>query len=187
MELDGYGTALLCKSSVVGKSRNWGKSTTEAEALLTKYFGVRHFIWLEGVSGEDITDGHIDGTARFLNENTILTVSKQEFFELYEGALESDYEALRSAKNADGVPYKIVELPLTAKDVEHAGGKGSYLNYYVGNKVVLLPVYWDANDKTAIQIMQELYADREIVPIDVTALFRYGGMLHCVTQQQPMV
>lgn len=74
---------------------------------------------------------------------------------------------------------------MTAENVKGLDYKGSYLNYYVGNDVVLLPVYGDVNDKAAEQILSELYEGREIVPIDVTALYQYGGMLHCVTQQQP--
>lgn len=64
--------------------------------------------------------------------------------------------------------------------------KGSYLNYYIGNEVILLPVYNDVNDEVAIGILSELYEDREIIPIDVTNLYQHGGMLHCVTQQQPL-
>ena len=90
-----------------------------------------------------------------------------------------------SAKNAEGTPYEIIELPMTAENVEGLDYKGSYLNYYAGNEVVLVPVYGDINDEVATEILAELYAGREIVPIDVTALYQYGGMIHCVTQQQP--
>lgn len=185
VELDGSGTAMLCKSSVVSKSRNPELSVKQAEEYLSRYLGATNFIWLEGVVGEDITDAHIDGIARFYDAKTLLTVSEKDFFELYEGILESDYETLLSVNNAEGEPYEIIELPMTAKNVDGLGYKGSYLNYYVGNEVVLVPVYRDANDAIAMKILSELYSDREIVPIDVTALYQYGGMLHCVTQQQP--
>lgn len=185
VELDGSGTAMLCKSSVVSKNRNPDLSISDAEKFLSQYLGVSNFIWLEGVTDEDITDAHIDGMARFYDDKTILTVSEDDFFELYEGIKEKDYTALTTAKNAKGEQYKTVELPMTAKNVEGLDYKGSYLNYYIGNEVVLLPVYNDANDTLAIQILSGLYPEREIVPIDVTALYQYGGMLHCVTQQQP--
>lgn len=186
VELDGNGTAMLCKSSVVSKNRNPALSVAQAEKYLAQYLGVRNFVWLEGVVDEDITDAHIDGMARFYDDHTLLTVSEDDFFELYEGITEQDYDTLLSAKNAAGQPYKIVTLPMTAKNADGLDYKGSYLNYYVGNKVVLLPVYNDANDAVAAKILAELYSDREIVPIDVTALYPYGGMLHCVTQQQPL-
>ncbi len=185
VELDGSGTAMLCKSSVISESRNPKMSTADAEEYLTKYLGATNFIWLEGVVGEDITDAHIDGMARFVDDETILTVPETDFFDLYEGIAPSDYDALLNAKNARGEPYTVVELPLTAKNVKGLDYKGSYLNYYIGNEVVLLPIYGDQNDAAAIEILSELYAEREIVPINVTALYQYGGMLHCVTQQQP--
>ena len=185
VELDGFGTLMACKSSVIGKNRNRRLPQEQAEGYLKAYFGVSNFIWLTGVTGQDITDWHIDGIARFYNSETLLTVSEADFFELYEDMPASDYEALLFARNAQGAPYKKLELPMTAKNVEGLDYKGSYLNYYVANKVVLAPVYHDANDAAAVQILSELYAGRTVVPIDVTALYQYGGMLHCVTQQQP--
>lgn len=186
VELDGSGTAMLCKSSVVSKNRNPGMSVSQAENYLSQYFGATNFIWLEGVVGQDITDAHIDGTARFVDNKTILTMSETDFFELYEDVIESDYDALHSAKNASGESYKIIELPMTSDNVAGLDYKGSYLNFYVGNEVVLVPIYGDQNDTAATKILAEIYADRKIVPIDVTTLYQYGGMLHCITQQQPM-
>lgn len=185
VELDGSGTAMLCKSSVVSTARNPSMSVSQAETYLGKYLNATNFIWLEGVVGEDITDAHIDGMARFLDDKTLLTLSESDFFELYEGVDQRDYITLLSAKNADGEPYDIIELPMTAEYVEGLDYKGSYLNYYVGNEVVLVPSYRDPNDGVAAKILSELYPNREIVPIDVTNLYQYGGMLHCITQQQP--
>lgn len=185
VELDGSGTAMLCKSSVISEGRNPNMQVAEAEEYLARYLGATNFIWLEGVVGEDITDAHIDGTARFVDDKTILTLSEPDFFQLYEGVIESDYATLRSAKNANGELYEIIELPTTAENVDGLDYKGSYLNYYVGNEVVLVPVYGDRNDAIAVKILSELYSARKVVPIDVTVLYQYGGMLHCVTQQQP--
>ena len=86
-----------------------------------------------------------------------------------------------------GKPYKIVELPITAGNVQGFDYRGGYINYYVGNDVVLFPIYNDQNDRIAIEKIAGLYPDKEIVGIDVTALYQYGGMLHCATQQQPEV
>lgn len=185
IELDGNGTAMGCKSSIINKNRNPNMSIEQAENYIKQYFGISNFIWLDGVIGEDITDAHIDGIARFFNEDILLTVSKDDFFELYEEILESDYNTLHKAVNANGTPYKIIELPLTSKNVKGLDYKGNYINYYVGNNTVLVPIYNDANDNIAMNIIGGLYTNRKIVGIDVTSLYKYGGMLHCVTQQQP--
>ena len=89
-------------------------------------------------------------------------------------------------KNADGVPCQIVELPLTKKNVAGLEIKGSYINYYVANAVVLLPVYGDENDARAQKIVADLYPGRTVVPINVAKLYPHGGMIHCITQQQPV-
>lgn len=185
VELDGKGTLMATKSSVVGKNRNSGLTVQQAEEYLSKYLGVHNFIWLEGVTDEDITDAHIDGMARFLDDKRILTVSKIDFAELYENINMDDYNILKNAKNAKNKPYEIIELPLTKKNVDGLKYKGSYLNYYIGNDVVIVPIYKDENDKRALEIIGKLYPTRAIVPIVVNNLFQYGGMLHCVTQQQP--
>lgn len=160
-------------SSVVSKNRNKNLTVKEVEEYIKKYLGVTNFIWLKGVTDEDITDAHIDGMARFYNENTILTVSKKDFRELYDGIDMNDYKKIQSSKNSKGEPYKIIEIPLTKKNVVGLDYKGSYLNYYIGN------------DKVAIKIISDLYPKKKIIPIVVNNLFQYGGMIHCVTQQQP--
>ena len=63
---------------------------------------------------------------------------------------------------------------------------GSYIIYYFGNKVVLVPIYNDQIDKIANDAIQKLYPDRKVVGIDVRELYKNGGMIHCVTQQQPI-
>lgn len=185
IEVSSDGTVMGAKSSVTNKNRNPKLSQKEVEDYMRKYLGATNFIWLDGVKGEDITDAHIDGVARFYNDKTTLTVPENDFFDLYEGMKESDYETLLDARNAEGEKYTIEEIPLTSKNVKGLDYKGSYLNFYLGNKVVLLPVYGDKNDDIAIKKIQTLYPDRKVVPINVTPLYKNGGMIHCVTQQQP--
>ena len=136
----------------------------------------------------DITDNHIDGMMKFLDENTIIADSE---FDLNDDEIKDwkDAEILLSAKNAQGRPYDFVFLPPTKNTVVKIDGeamKGGYLNFYVGNAVVLVPNYNDPNDKVANEIIQSLYPDREVVGIEVIDLFADGGMIHCVTQQQPL-
>lgn len=186
IEIDGKGTLMATRSSTVSKSRNPDMTVKEAEEYMKRYLGVERFIWLEGVEGEDITDAHIDGMARFIDSGRILTVSEEDFLQLYLDIDPADYEVLKNAKNIDGKKYTLLTVPLTAKNVKGLDYKGSYLNYYIGNDVLLMPIYNDKNDKKAIDIIAKLYPNKKIVPIDVSKLYKYGGMLHCVTQQQPM-
>ena len=98
---------------------------------------------------------------------------------------EEDWEIVSNAVNAEGVPYEIVEIPLTETFYEELDDYGCYLNYYVANEVVLVPIYGDVNDQVALDIISELYPTRRVVGINCLNLALFGGMVHCVTQQQP--
>ena len=104
---------------------------------------------------------------------------------------QSDIDLLYAATNKDGDPYTFLQVPLTQNNVVKTNGQnlgypGSYINYYVANDVVLVPNYNDPNDAVANGILQTLYPNRTVVGIDVRNLYENGGMVHCVTQQQPL-
>lgn len=189
IEMDGGATGLSTRSSVINKNRNSKLSEAKIDATIKKVYGLKKIIWLDGVVGEDITDFHIDGFARFLNSDTLITMNAEALSEW--GLSDKDINTLLHSKNAAGKSYKKIELPLTQNQVILENGKdlgypGSYLNFYVGNAVVLVPNYNDPMDAYANKIIQKLYPDREIVGIDIRELYQDGGMIHCVTQQQPV-
>jgi agmatine deiminase len=188
VEMDGNGTFLATRSSILNANRNPNMTQAQAEAIFTKYLGATNFIWLDGVAGLEITDMHIDGFAKFANKNTLVTMSNNDL--LYWQVTQADVNKLYAAKNKDGVAYSFVKIPLTKNDVvttynKNLGYKGSYLNYYIANTTVLVPTYNDPNDTVAINAIQKLYPTKKIVSIDVRNLYANGGMVHCVTQQQP--
>ncbi|MBD8497911.1 agmatine deiminase family protein [Paenibacillus sp. CAU 1523] len=188
-ELDGNGTFLSTRSAVTNKNRNAGFTEKEIEEYMTEYLGATNFVWLDGVPGLDITDFHIDGFAKFHDKSTIVTMNEYDLEDW--GVTKKDIKTLMNAKNVSNKPYQYVKLPLTKKNVrldsgKNLGYKGSYINYYIGNTVVLVPNYNDPNDKVANDRIQKLYPDREVVGIDVRELYKDGGMIHCVTQQQPI-
>ena len=188
VEIDGNGTLMACKSSIINKNRNGKITEGEVEGIFTKYLGVTNFIWLNGKAGLEITDMHIDGFARFGNEHTIVTMAKDDLLEWQ--IPQGDINILYAATDKNEKKYNFVTLPLTQNNVTTAYKKklnyqGSYVNYYIANTVVLVPNYNDPNDATANAIIQKLYPAKTIVGIDVRNLYANGGMIHCVTQQQP--
>jgi agmatine deiminase len=188
-EIDGNGVFMACKSSILNSNRNPGMTQAQAEAILSTNLGITKFIWLNGVSGLEITDMHIDGFARFANPTTIVTMSNADL--LNWDVPQADITTLFAAKNKNNTPYAFVKLPLTQNNVVTAYGKnlgyqGSYVNYYVGNTRVLVPFYNDPNDAVAKNLLQNLYPNKIVVGIDVRNLYEQGGMIHCVTQQQPL-
>ena len=188
VEMDGNGTFIATKSAILNKNRNPNMTQAQAEANFTKYLGVTNFIWLDGVAGLEITDMHIDGFVKFANKNTLVTMSEDDLLNWEVPA--KDIDKIYVAKNKDDIPYNIVNLPLTQKNVvteygKNLGYQGSYINYYIANNSILVPNYNDPNDVIANQIIQKLYPNRKVIGIDVRNLYANGGMVHCVTQQQP--
>ncbi|HRG28939.1 MAG TPA: agmatine deiminase family protein [Chitinophagales bacterium] len=191
VEVDGAGTFLATRSSISGDNRNPTLTETDINNYLQQYLGVSNIIWLDGLYGGalDITDTHIDGFAKFLDSTTLVTMNSADLS--YWGISTSDITTLMTAENANGDTYNKIYLPLTNKNVKttwgaNVGFKSSYNNYYVGNNVVLATTFNDANDDDALAILSDLYPDKTIVGIDCRNLYFYGGMVHCVTQQQPI-
>lgn len=188
VEIDGNGTLLATKSAILNNNRNPGMTQAKAEEILTKYYGVTNFIWLDGVAGLEVTDMHIDGFAKFANQNTLVTMSQADL--LSWDVPQSDIDKLYASKNKNGTAYTFVTLPLTQSNVittygTNLGYKGSYANFYVANNKILVPNYNDPNDAVANAQIQALYPTRTVIGIDVRNLYANGGMVHCVTQQQP--
>lgn len=188
IEIDGNGTLMATKSSILNSNRNPNMTQAQAEEIFKTYLGVSNFIWLDGVAGLEITDMHIDGFAKFANKNTIVTMSQADLN--YWEVPQADITKLYAAKNKNLVNYNFVKLPLTKNNVittygKNLGYKGSYINYYIANTKVLVPIYNDPNDAVAIQAIQNLYPTKQVVGIDTRNLYANGGMIHCVTQQQP--
>ncbi len=188
VEIDGHGTLMACKSSILNNNRNPGMTQAQAEIIFKKFLGVTNFIWLDGQAGLELTDQHIDGFARFGNATTIVTMEEDDLLDF--DVKQNDINKLYVAKNKNGTAYTFVKVPLTQNNVVTTNGtnlgyKGSYVNYYIANNKVLVPNYNDPNDAVANGIIQALYPTRTVVGIDVRNLYENGGMVHCVTQQQP--
>jgi agmatine deiminase len=196
-ELDGNGVLLATKSSILTQTnsggalaiRNPGMTQPQAEAILNQYIGATKFIWLDGFLGpDDITDAHIDGFAKFANDSTLVTMNNNDL--VYWGLSSNDINSLYAASDVNNITYDKVFVPLTQNFVTttygfNLGYSGSYCNYYIANNVVLVPNYNDPNDAVANAIIQGLHPGRTVVGIDCRNLYENGGMVHCVTQQQP--
>ena len=101
VEIDGNGTLMACKSSVLNNNRNSRMTQAQAEAIFTKYLGVTNFVWLDGQAGLELTDQHIDGFARFGNATTIVTMSQADLLNF--DVKQSDINKLLSAKTKMGL------------------------------------------------------------------------------------
>jgi agmatine deiminase len=186
IDVNGAGSLLTTEQCLLNKNRNPDLSKKEIEENLRKFLGITQVLWLnEGIVGDD-TDGHVDDIARFVDANTIVTVVESNPEDENYAILQENLDRLRQMNNPQGVPFKIVELPMPSPVFfKEQRLPASYANFYIGNNTVLVPTFRCKNDKAAIDILQSLFPNRKVVGIDCTDLVWGLGTIHCSTQQQP--
>ncbi len=186
IDVNGAGSVLTTQQCLLNANRNPQLTRADIEALLARYLGTADVLWLgDGIVGDD-TDGHIDDLTRFVAETTVITVVEDDPADPNHAPLAENLERLRGMRLADGRALAIVELPMP-DPVRGTRGRlpASYANFYIGNAVVLLPVFDCPQDARAIGVLAECFPTRRIVPIDCRALVVGLGTFHCLTQQIP--
>ncbi len=188
IDVNGQGLLLTTEECLLSdvQQRNPGLGRVDLEALFADYLCIEKVIWLEcGIAGDD-THGHVDDLARFVSPDTIITVVESNRDDVNYQSLASNAQRLRNATDQHGRQLNVVELPMPAP-VSFRGRQlpASYANFYIANATVLVPVFNDRNDRVALNILADLFPDREIVPIYCGDLIWGLGAIHCMTMQQP--
>jgi len=205
VDVNGKGTFLATRSSIINPNRNPNVTQEKVEMAIKDYLGVKHFIWLSGAPREfcdavgSDTDMHIDGYARFTNESTVLYSWTDDESNIFYPYLKQHLHELQAARTESGKHLTLVPLPKpenqmyktldesTRPPFKSVPSLGIYANFYIANGVVLVPIFGDVNDDNAKSIIAEHFPNRDIVGIPAWVTAELGGMMHCVTQQQPSV
>ena len=204
LHVDGEGTLLLTEQCILNKNRNPTLSKTFVENQLKEYLNVEKVIWIKEGSYGDETDGHIDALCCFVRPGVIALTWTDDESDPQHAIVKAAYEQLARATDARGRTFEIVKLsqpaPMysTQEDADGIQRKpgtlprlanenigASYINYYVANGGVIVPTYNDPMDEQAIATLQALYPNREVVGVYAREILLGGGMVHCITQQQP--
>ncbi len=184
IESDGFGTIMTTKKCLLNANRNPHLSQQEIEEKLQELLGAKRFLWLEhGELEGDDTDAHVDTLARFVDKETIAYVTCIKEDSHYD-ELKKMKEQLKTFKTFDNKHYRLIPLPLPTpiyKDGQRLAG--TYANFLITNKSVLLPIYEDYHDKAMIALFKTLFPSREIIPINALRLIEEGGSIHCSTMQ----
>lgn len=211
IEVDGQGTLLASESSILNDNRNPGKTRAQIEDELSRTLGVQKIIWVPGAKGLDSTDFHIDAVARFAAPGVVI------FAQPRDGAgdgskedaewIEAHREARRilaAATDAQGRPLEIIDvleprLELVVPDeaeralLAEQKSEGfrpvfSYVNYLLVEGGVVFPQFGDREaDAAAVAMAQRAFPDREVVPVNARGLGVFGGGIHCVSQEVPLL
>ncbi len=187
LEVNGLGTLMTTRQCVLYENRNPDLPQAQIEQKLRDFLGVRHFLWLgDGIEADD-TDGHVDDIARFVGPRTVIAAVEDNVNDFNHKPLADNLAALKGMKDQDGNPLTVVELPMPGWFGDDEGRlPASYANFYIGNAVVLLPVFGHENDARATAIVQKMFPTRTVVPIYAGDVVYGMGTFHCITQQQPL-
>jgi agmatine deiminase len=188
VDFNGAGTVITSTCCLLNENRNPHLQQAQIEQYLGDYYGIEQVLWVsEGIVGDD-TDGHIDDTVRFVNEDTVLTVVESNVLSENFDLLQKNLKELKAMRLANGKQLNIVELPMPA-DVIYEGQllPASYANFYISNGHIIVPTYQCAQDDKAMQIIQSCFPTREVVGIDSTDIIWGLGSFHCLSQQEPSI
>ena len=188
IESNGVGLLLTTSQCLMNPNRNTKLTQRfEVEAILEKTLGIKKVLWLDhGYLAGDDTDSHVDTLARFVDKETIAYVKCEDEKDEHYEALEKMQTELKVLRNLKGNPFNLVSLPMT-EPIFYDGERlpATYANFLIINEAVLVPTYNDRHDTQALQIISQLFAEREVIGIDCSVLIRQHGSLHCVTMQFP--
>lgn len=202
---DGEGTLLVTSCCLLSKGRNPSLNQKQIEAELKKDLRVKKVIWLENGIYNDETDGHVDNICCFLAPGEVLLATCKDEKDPQYKLSNEDYALLEKTEDASKRKLKIhtlnVPSPALALTDEEAKGielsgqavlrKGgrrlaaSYVNFYMGEKFVLVPQFHVKEDKEAMDFFTSYYKDKKVIPIYSREILLGGGNIHCITKQIP--
>jgi agmatine deiminase len=188
IDTNGAGALLTTEECLLGdvQQRNPGVSREQLEHVFHDFLGIDQIIWLNrGIAGDD-THGHIDDISRFVAPATIVTAVEPDASDPNHKPLAENLARLKAARTLSGKQFTLVELPMP-RPVIFRGLRlpASYANFYIANGLVLVPTFHDPNDRVALNILSDLFPEREVIGIHSVDLVWGLGTLHCMTQQQP--
>jgi len=186
VDFNGAGTVLTSKSCLLNPNRNPHLSQSEIEQVLCAYYGVSQVLWVsDGIVGDD-TDGHIDDTVRFVNEDTVIAMVEPNPADENYAVLQQNLFELKSMTLLNGNPLKIIEIPMPqAVVIDEFRAPGSYANFYICNAGVLVPTFDCPQDALALEILGQLFQDRPVIGLSAANIIWGQGSFHCLTQQEP--
>lgn len=181
VDADGTGLAVTTEQCLLNPNRNPDLDRTAIEGYLQRDLGFSRVLWLGDGLLNDHTDGHVDNLARFVGPNRLLLP-----------ALASDDDPnaaifADAAARSAAMGVEVVTLPSAGKiEVDGEIVPASYMNFYIGNRTVVMPTYAGAaNEEAALEALQELFPNRTVVGLPADAVLSGGGSFHCISQQIP--
>ena len=204
IHVDGQGTLVTTEECLLNPNRNPHLTREEIERLLGRYLGIETVVWLGRGVHLDETDGHVDNLCAYVRPGEVVLTWTDDRRDPQYAVSRDALERLMQARDARGPRFKVHKLvqpgPLRMTR-EEAGGvdvvegsqprtagarlAGSYVNFYLGNRRVVVPLLDPKRDGAALRKLRELFPQREVVGVPGREILLGGGNIHCITQQVP--
>lgn len=182
IDVDGTGLAVTTEQCLLNPNRNPGLSKAEIEARLSDDLGLHKVLWLGDGLLNDHTDGHVDNLARFVAEG-VLALPEAAGSDDPNAAVFADAKA-----RAEAFGLKVVTIPSPGKVMrDDEIVPASYMNFYIANTTVVVPLYGAPNDAAAVEAIGRLFPGRKVIGQRADHILTGGGSFHCITQQMPKI
>jgi agmatine deiminase len=183
---DGQGTLLTTENVVLNANRNPGLTRSEADEVFRAHLGAEKVIWLDKALDVDSTDGHVDNLACFVRPGVVAALVTDDPDDSHYAPLRENLRRLKAAKDASGRSLEIIEIRQPSRK-EFRGTRvcASYINFYIANGGIVVPVFDDPADAEAVETLERAFPDRVVVPVPGLDIVRSEGCIHCITQQEP--
>ncbi|RFO98091.1 agmatine deiminase [Rhodoferax lacus] len=189
LEVDGQGTAIISESCVLNPNRNPGLGKEAVEAELKRLLGLTRIIWLPGIRGRDITDGHTDFYARFARPGVVVAGYDPDPQSYDHAVTQAHLQILRKARDARGLQLEVAVLQAPqalGPKAQGANFAAGYIGFYLCNGAVISQKFGDDKaDQAARHLLQQVFAGRVVEQLRMDAIAAGGGSVHCATQQEP--
>ncbi|WP_251977286.1 agmatine deiminase [Salinicola avicenniae] len=204
IHVDGEGTLITTEECLLNPNRNPELDRATQERLLVDYLGIEKVIWLPAGCYQDETDGHVDNLCAFVAPGEVVLTWCDDENDPQHAISRDALAVLTRATDARGRPLRVHKLPQPGPlyiETEEAGGvdrlsgsrprrpgdrlAASYVNFYIGNHVVVMPLLDPNHDDVARARLGECFPDRKVIGVPAREILLGGGNIHCITQQQP--
>jgi agmatine deiminase len=187
LDHDGSGAVLTTAQCLLNPNRNPGWTEDAAQASLAEALGARKVLWLGEGLLNDHTDGHVDNLARFVAPGVVACPIAWGRGDPNTAAYDDAARRLSEMTDAVGRPLSVVRIPSPGfvDDGEGSPAPASHMNFLIANRAVIVPIYNDEPGSFAVQALEHLFPDRQVIGLPSSAILTGGGSFHCITQQEP--
>ena len=180
IDVDGAGLAVTTADCLLNPNRNHALDQKAIEERLARDLGIERLLWLGDGLANDHTDGHIDNLARFVGPNHLVIPEARD-------SNDPNAEVFADARaRAEAFGCRVTPLPSVGRfEQDGEAVPASYMNFYIGNSAVVVPIYGSRHDEDALAALEPLFPGRKIVGVRADAVLTGGGSFHCSSQQLP--